>query len=100
VLPAASNRTRLIFVGDGIFERLLGSSLGQRLKKAHGYHGILQKTVGTTWPAPLVLAASGDQTQHTMWRMSHGELSSNRLADPQSILILHIGTNNLGSGQC
>lgn len=41
VLPAASNRTRLIFVGDSIFERLLGSSLGQRLKEAHGYPGIL-----------------------------------------------------------
>jgi hypothetical protein len=98
VLPAGPNRSRLVFVGDSIFELLLGSALGLQSRGAEEYPSILQETFGSQWPAPLVLAASGDQTQHLLWRLSHGELSPSRRADPHSIFILHIGTNNLGSG--
>ncbi|KAH8053673.1 platelet-activating factor acetyltransferase [Aureococcus anophagefferens] len=41
----------------------------------------------------LALAISGDQTQHALWRLQHGELPRGN-----ATFVLLIGTNNLGNG--
>eukprot|EP00593_Proboscia_inermis_P017201 CAMPEP_0171307900 /NCGR_PEP_ID=MMETSP0816-20121228/17963_1 /TAXON_ID=420281 /ORGANISM="Proboscia inermis, Strain CCAP1064/1" /LENGTH=215 /DNA_ID=CAMNT_0011790397 /DNA_START=14 /DNA_END=661 /DNA_ORIENTATION=+ len=46
---------------------------------------------------PLVLAIGGDQTQHLLWRLQHGELLDGIVQD-DSLFIMLIGTNNIGSG--
>jgi beta-glucosidase len=48
---------------------------------------------------PLVLAISGDQTQHLIWRLSHGELTDTVAKNPQALYVVLIGVNNLGSGE-
>ena len=45
--------------------------------------------------SPLVLAISGDQTQHLLWRLQNGEWPS---TVPSATVVLMIGTNNLGRG--
>lgn len=46
----------------------------------------------------LVLAIGGDQTQHLLWRLQHGELLAEIANDPSAVFVVMIGTNNLGSG--
>ena len=47
--------------------------------------------------SPLVLAISGDQTQHLLWRLQNGEWPS---SIPTATVVVMIGTNNLGGATC
>lgn len=47
-------------------------------------------------PPPLVLAISGDETQHLLWRLET-ELSPALREDPNLSIVLMIGTNNIGN---
>lgn len=97
-LEAPSQR-RLVFVGDSIFERLGGTSLGSPTDKAKGVPATMRALLGSRWPVPpLLLAAAGDQTQHVLWRLMHGELPVSLRRDPSLNFIMHVGTNNLGRG--
>jgi len=97
--PTTADLPRLVFVGDSIFELLVGTALGQLVRVKEDVPGLLKSVIGSKWTVPpLVLAASGDQTQHVLWRLTHGELTPQVRADPNVIFILHIGTNNLGRG--
>jgi len=69
---------------------------------------VLDETLAKQYPnpRPLVLAISGDETQHVLWRMHLGggqELGSPlnlRMANDTNLLVsLLIGTNNLGNAK-
>ena len=46
-----------------------------------------------------MLAISGDQTQHLLWRLQRGgELSAEVAGDRSVVFVVMIGTNNLGHG--
>jgi lysophospholipase L1-like esterase len=60
---------------------------------------LLSKSPVGTKLDPLVLAIGGDQTQHLLYRLSHGQLLPAYAQDRNSIFVVLIGTNNLGSGE-
>lgn len=82
----AGSRGQLLLLGDSIFELLLNRTVER----------VLDRALGTAWPRPLVFAQGGDQTQHVLWRLQHGQLSRAMAADPRLTFVLHVGTNNLG----
>lgn len=94
----ASPNGRLILLGDSITEAWRGTSYDTPTKRAEGVPKELQAVGQDRWQRPLVLAISGDQTQHLLWRLQHGELSDAMAADPSAVFVLLIGTNNLGRG--
>jgi len=92
-------RTKIALIGDSITESWRGSSYGVLANRTKGVPEVFQETLAARWPHPLVLAISGDQTQHVLWRLSHGELSLAMATDPGLMFVLLIGTNNLGQGK-
>ena len=62
-----------------------------------GIDGSLNASIKKDFPSPVVLAISGDETQHLLWRLQDGELSPSLCADPSLYINLLIGTNNLGN---
>lgn len=96
--PDANGHGRLVLIGDSITESWRGTSYGDSTQRAVGMPEVLQQTLGNIWTDPLVLAISGDQTQHVLWRLANGELSGKMAADPSMLVVLLIGTNNLGRG--
>lgn len=96
--PAPPNERRLVLFGDSITESWRGTSYCRRVPRAYGVPDVLNATLGTRWPAPLPLGIAADCTQHLLWRMAHGELTSAMAADPRLTSVLLIGTNNLGRG--
>ena len=92
------DRSRLVLVGDSITEAWRGSSNGERTARANGVPTVLQQTLAQRWQEPTVLGISGDQTQHVLWRLAHGEISSAMAADHRLLFVLLIGTNNLAAG--
>ena len=95
VAPRAS---RLLLLGDSITESWRGTSYGRRVPRAAGVPEVLGSTLGARWPAPLALGISADCTQHLLLRMQHGELSAALKSDARLLVVLLIGTNNLGRG--
>ena len=94
-----SASTRLLLVGDSIFERLRGSSYGLESAKWSKLPALLKSQMQPLFTdPPLVLAIAGDQTQHVLWRLHHGELPETMRNDPQLTIALHIGTNNVPRG--
>ena len=91
-------RARLVLLGDSITEAWRGSSYGEPRPSAAEVPQVLEETLAKRWPAPLVLGISGDQTQHLLWRLSHGEISPGMAEDPRLLVVLLIGTNNLAAG--
>jgi beta-glucosidase len=69
----------LLFVGDSITEGWLGDG-----RDAWDHHFAPLN--------PLNLGIGGDETQHVLWRLDHGEVDG--LAP--KLVVLLIGTNNLG----
>lgn len=94
------NRARLLLLGDSITEAWRGTSMGEPRSEpwAASLPDILDETLGRRWPAPLVHGISGDQTQHLLWRLAHGEMSARMANDERLVVVLMIGTNNLGMG--
>ena len=88
-----------------------GTSYGAPAARSIGVPAVLRATLGsgsccanrsTSAPPtrqPLVLAIAGDQTQHVLWRLQHGELPRGLASDAAVVFSLMIGTNNLGRGQ-
>eukprot|EP00746_Dinoflagellata_sp_MGD_P150107 gnl/MRDRNA2_/MRDRNA2_82039_c0_seq1.p1 gnl/MRDRNA2_/MRDRNA2_82039_c0~~gnl/MRDRNA2_/MRDRNA2_82039_c0_seq1.p1 ORF type:complete len:313 (-),score=43.68 gnl/MRDRNA2_/MRDRNA2_82039_c0_seq1:67-1005(-) len=87
---------KLALIGDSITESWRGTSTGYPLNRTKGTKEVFGETLAKRWPQPMVLAISGDWTQHVLWRLSHGELSPAMAEDPRLMFSLLIGTNNLG----
>lgn len=87
-------RRPLVLLGDSITELWRGTSYGEFSERAVGCPELLRAKFPSY--SPVALAISGDQTQHLLWRLRHGELPP--AAAKNGTFIVHIGTNNLGSG--
>ena len=102
--PAGSSASRssrpLILLGDSITESWIGSNLGHAVLRARGIPRVLTELLQispSTTLDPLVLGVGGDQTQHLLYRLSHGQLLPGYSEDPDAIFVVLIGTNNLGA---
>ena len=101
---AAREPPRVWLVGDSITERLNGMRYGVAMHDEAAARGLkaarapLDELSGATPPA--VLAISGDQTQHVLYWLDRLERrpDADRLARVRGVVVLLIGTNNLGSG--
>ena len=93
-IPSAA---RLVLIGDSITESFRGTAVGQVTDRSQGLERALVE--GKLAPhAPLVLAISGDETQHLLWRLRDGgELTPALCADENVVVSLLIGTNNIGN---
>ncbi|KAL1511369.1 hypothetical protein AB1Y20_006171 [Prymnesium parvum] len=89
---------RLVLIGDSITESWRGTSICRPIGRCRGVPDVLRETLASQWPSPAVLGIAADHTQHVLWRMMHGELTSAMRNDPMLISVLLIGTNNLGRG--
>ena len=94
----------LVLLGDSITEAWVGTSYGRPSDRSMRVPEVLRDYVsrnpakgGNQWRT-LVLAISGDQTQHLLWRLMHGELRPSLSDDEDAVFVVLIGTNNLGSG--
>jgi lysophospholipase L1-like esterase len=95
----SSSRRPLILLGDSITESWLGTGMGIPKHRAEGVPEVLQAELSDGGLDPLVLAISGDQTQHLLWRLQNGQMLAEYADDPTSIFVMMIGTNNLGAGE-
>ena len=91
-------KPQLILLGDSIMESWLGTNLGNKEKKFNGIPAVFQTYFAKDYD-PLVLAMSGDQTQHLLYRLQNGQLLPEYSNDPNTIFVVLIGTNNLGAGE-
>jgi lysophospholipase L1-like esterase len=73
--------TQLVFIGDSITD---GWRNGDQRDIFDDYFGKYH---------PYNIGISGDQTQHVLWRIEHGELDG---ISPK-VAVIMIGTNNLGN---
>jgi len=89
----APTQKPLLLLGDSITEAWLGTSMDEESERARGCPEVLAQKFPDY--SPLVLAISGDQTQHLLWRLQNGEWPS---TVPSATVVLMIGTNNLGRG--
>ncbi|KAJ1448356.1 SGNH hydrolase-type esterase domain-containing protein [Pelagophyceae sp. CCMP2097] len=87
----------LVFVGDSITESWVGTGVGKKSKRARGVPKVLSEFFAPRFQ-PLILAISGDQTQHVLWRLANGELPRKLAEVPDAVFVVLIGTNNLGAG--
>jgi lysophospholipase L1-like esterase/type 1 glutamine amidotransferase len=81
-----SSNPEVVFLGDSITE---------------GWAGAGKKVWQERWGSKaLNLGIGGDQTQHVLWRLRNGVLEGlKKKSPPPKVVVLMIGTNNLGSGQ-
>jgi lysophospholipase L1-like esterase len=93
------NLRSLILLGDSITESWLGMNMGRYDPRTQGVPDVLKKHLSHSQNLnPLVLAIGGDQTQHLLYRLQHGQLLPDYAHDPKAVFAMMIGTNNLGSG--
>jgi len=83
----------LVLIGDSITEAFRGTARGIKVARTLGMEETLQALTALYKSRPLVLAISGDETQHLLWRLET-ELSPSLRADPRLDMALLIGTNN------
>lgn len=90
----------LILLGDSITESWLGTNLGAPVARAKGVPQVLTELLNKySQMDPLILALSGDQTQHLLYRLQNGQLLPAYADDPKAVFVVLIGTNNLGAGE-
>jgi len=97
---STDDRPALMMVGDSITEELAGTKMGWPAARSDGVPEALARILGHDF-ATLALGISGDQTQHLLWRLRHGEMSralATGPSAPASIVSVLIGTNNLAYG--
>ena len=94
--PKGRDGGSLLLVGDSITEAFRGTAVGNRVKRTAGKDKSLLP-LSADYPSPLILAISGDETQHVLWRLLSGELSANVSNASELWISLLIGTNNLGN---
>ena len=70
--------------------------MGETKQRARGVPQVLQDKFSESFD-PIVLAESGDQTQHLLYRIQNGQLPS--IQEHNAVFVVMIGTNNLGSGE-
>jgi len=92
-------RRKFIFIGDSITESFIGTSYGESTApRLHGVSQVFNMFCNKNNINPLVLAISGDQTQHLLYRLAHGEMTLSMKKASDITFVLHIGTNNIGAG--
>lgn len=97
--PSTTHKRDVVFVGDSITESFLGTSYDEDdAPRLVGVKEVFLDFCKQQDINPLVLAISGDQTQHLLYRLRDGELGNNLKSNPKLTFVLHIGTNNIGSG--
>ncbi|CAJ1949777.1 unnamed protein product [Cylindrotheca closterium] len=89
------NKPSLVLLGDSITESWLGTGLGFEKERSKGIPEVLEEKFQNF--DPVVLAISGDQTQHLLYRIQNGQFPS--VDDDDAVFVVMIGTNNLGSGE-
>jgi len=94
---SSSKRRPLILLGDSITESWLGTNMGEPCDRARGVPEVFDRRFSNAYD-PLILAIGGDQTQHLLYRMDHGERTKEIKRRDDAIFVVLIGTNNLGSG--
>lgn len=94
--PDLSTGADVLLLGDSITESYLGSNLLRSCPRCKGVPEALAEEL-REWRRPLPIAISGDQTQHLLWRLQHGEMPA-QLREGGAVINLHIGTNNIGHG--
>jgi lysophospholipase L1-like esterase len=72
---------QLVFIGDSITDAWRGGAQNRLYRERWGKYN------------PLNLGISGDETEHVLWRLEHGELDGLK---PKAVVMM-IGTNNLGN---
>ena len=93
---AAPPTLKLLFWGDSIFEAFRGTSYGRPAERAAGNAAVFSRHFAPETTA--IQAISGDQTQHTLWRLEQRRRSSAARPPLAAVGVILIGTNNLGAG--
>lgn len=86
----------LLLVGDSITEAYRNTAMGEATERTAGINVSLAPLARAFPPPPLILAISGDETQHLLWRLQT-ELSLSLRTDAHLHISLLIGTNNIGN---
>lgn len=105
----AAQTCRAVFIGDSITESVRGTSYGKTCMRCNHIPEVFREEFGDL--APLVLAISGDMTQHVLWRLDNGEVPKQlhpevhmalqlrlTLIDALQVAVVMIGINNLLRG--
>jgi len=74
---------QLVFIGDSITDGWRGGKQNELYKERWGKYN------------PYNIGISGDETQHVLWRIEHGELDG--LEPNPKVAVMMIGTNNIGN---
>lgn len=96
-------KPKLLMIGDSISEALRGTAIGEIESRTAGLQEALKSSsLAAEFPAPppLILAISGDETQHQLWRLNATfgrEFSPSLRADAHLFINLLIGTNNIAN---
>ena len=93
---AAPPKLKLLFWGDSIFESFRGTSYGRSAARAAANPAVFNRHFAAETTA--IQAISGDQTQHTLWRMAQQRRSGTARLPLAAVGVVLIGTNNLGAG--
>lgn len=90
----APNNTDVVFLGDDLIEGWTGLQLGKEIEELEGvkdeFKQRFDKEEGAEYHA-IALGATGDKTNHLLWRLQNGELPDN--LNPK-VFWLQIGSNN------
>lgn len=74
---------QLVFIGDSITDGWRGGKAYELFKERWSKYN------------PYNIGISGDETQHVLWRIEHGELDG--LEPSPRLAVMMIGTNNIGN---
>lgn len=94
-----ATKSPVVLIGDSITESWRGTSYGTPKARAKGVPEVLANSaLAPPEHSSLVLAISGDQTQHLLWRLEQGELPYALAQRKDAVFVVLIGTNNIGNG--